>query len=320
MLPGGAHHAKETIGFAPRRGVRRAVVTQEQIDRLPWFHDFDFPEGLTARSADRENSVFHRILWRFVGDALRSLDITGKSVLDVGCWDGYFSFLAEELGAGQVLAVDDISQNWGSAACFALAKTLKRSNVHHVPDLSVYALSERLREQFDVVLFLGVYYHLHAPFAAFAQLRARCHEQSVVLIQGECIRDDDRSYAAGDLASPRASIWVPTTKLLTDTLAACYLDVERVSFLSDLGVGPMLSLAPPGEVLAMVRQRLRSRSASEPSEPPLREHARRDVALVVARPFSGVNRHHVYPPPFGLARFDTRANGGAWRAEPDSDR
>lgn len=85
------------------------MVTQVQLDRLRWFHDFDFPRRLKARSADGDNAVCHRLLWQVMTDRLKSVDFKDKTVIDVGCWDGYFSFLAEELGARRVLAVDDYS-------------------------------------------------------------------------------------------------------------------------------------------------------------------------------------------------------------------
>src|SRR5690349_17969063 len=139
----------------PRYATRRIpMITQADIDRLKWFHDFDFPGGLKARSAESEFVVFRRILQWFVSEQLRTIDLAGKTVVDVGCWDGFFSFLAEERGARRVLAVDDASQNWGSTECFRLARELKQSRASLMPDVSVYRLSEVIQEQFDAILFL----------------------------------------------------------------------------------------------------------------------------------------------------------------------
>jgi hypothetical protein len=70
-------------------------ITQADLDRLPWFHDFIFPNGLVARSTDYNNAAFRAMLWRFIGETLRELTLAGQTVLEVGCWDGYFSFLAD---------------------------------------------------------------------------------------------------------------------------------------------------------------------------------------------------------------------------------
>src|SRR5687767_4688715 len=175
------------------------MVTQADLDKLKWFHDFEFPGGLRAISSERTHAVFHRTLWSFIRDQLARVDLRGKSVIDIGCWDGYFSFLVEELGAKTVLAVDNYSQNWGSPESFQMAKALKRSAVELRQDVSVYEL-ERIGRRFDVLLMLGVYYHLHAPLAAFAGMRAVCAgDDSVVLVEGVCIRDEEESYARVDL-------------------------------------------------------------------------------------------------------------------------
>ena len=131
------------------------TVTQADIDRLKWFHDFEFSGGLRATSSEHTKTVFHRTLWSFIGDQLARVDLKEKSVIDIGCWDGYFSFLAEELGAKTVLAVDDYSQNWGSPESFQMAKALKGSAVELRRDVSVYEL-ERIALRFDVILMLGV--------------------------------------------------------------------------------------------------------------------------------------------------------------------
>ena len=47
----------------------------------------------------------HRKLWRFIEAQLDLLDFRGKTVLDIGCWDGYWSFYAERRGAREVVAL-----------------------------------------------------------------------------------------------------------------------------------------------------------------------------------------------------------------------
>lgn len=97
-------------------------------------------------------------------------DLVGKAVLDVGAWDGFFSFEAERRGAARVLAIDALQareQDTGTAG-FRYAKAFLGSRVDFrvmdVMDLS------GLDDKFDVVLFLGVYYHLVDPVHALGLL------------------------------------------------------------------------------------------------------------------------------------------------------
>jgi tRNA (mo5U34)-methyltransferase len=56
----------------------------------------------------------HRQIWAFIEQQLATVDFRGKRVLEVGSWDGYWSFWAERHGARSVLATDDLSQNWSA--------------------------------------------------------------------------------------------------------------------------------------------------------------------------------------------------------------
>jgi len=109
----------------------------------------------------------------------------GLSVLDIGAWDGFFSFLAEERGAARVLAVDKmqnpVAHDRGTAG-FELAKKIRHSRVEYrvagVTDLT------DLTEQFDVVLFLGVYYHMRDPFAGLSSIRRLVKPGGSAYIEG----------------------------------------------------------------------------------------------------------------------------------------
>src|SRR5687768_12760300 len=101
---------------------------QRRIDQVQWYHEFDFPNGLVARSKT-EDIVFHRRIWSFIRHELDQIDFAGKTVLDIGCWDGYWSFYAERRGAKSVLAADDQTQNWAGSSGILLAKELMGSSI-----------------------------------------------------------------------------------------------------------------------------------------------------------------------------------------------
>jgi hypothetical protein len=56
----------------------------------------------------------HHDIWSAIQTFLEPVDFAGKTVLVIGCWDGQWSFLAENRGAARLLATDDCSQHWTS--------------------------------------------------------------------------------------------------------------------------------------------------------------------------------------------------------------
>jgi len=136
----------------------------EEIMAIHWVHRIALPDG-TVTPGDWDT-----------GAAMRRLrmpdDLSGKTVLDVGAWDGLYSFEAEKRGAQRVLATDHFcwsGTGWGSRAGFDLAHRLLRSRVE-AQDIDIPHLSPESVGTFDVVLFLGVFYHLKEPLAALERV------------------------------------------------------------------------------------------------------------------------------------------------------
>lgn len=94
-------------------------------------------------------------------------DLTGKRVLDIGAWNGCFSFECERRGASEVVAY---SLENPDETGFNKLKHLLNSKVTYVQG-SVYTLSPETLGTFDLVLFLGVLYHLRYPLLAIDRLR-----------------------------------------------------------------------------------------------------------------------------------------------------
>ena len=131
---------------------------QAEIDGVNWYHEFDFWNGLKSRSRV-PNIAGHRTSWQFIEQQLEKVEFRDKTVLDVGCWDGRWSFFAERRGAKSVLASDDVSQNWSNGQGLRLAREFFQSQIEVNQDLSIYSLAS-LGRTFDIVMCLGVYYHL----------------------------------------------------------------------------------------------------------------------------------------------------------------
>lgn len=97
-------------------------------------------------------------------------DLTGKSVLDAGCWDGFFSFEAERRGAARVVAIDVPAGKGGNPfgrAGFDFAKGVLRSRVEFI-EMGVYDAPSL--GEFDLVLCFGVLYHLIDVLGAIRSL------------------------------------------------------------------------------------------------------------------------------------------------------
>jgi 2-polyprenyl-3-methyl-5-hydroxy-6-metoxy-1,4-benzoquinol methylase len=102
-------------------------------------------------------------------------NLEDKTVLDIGSNNGYFSFLCEERGAKRVVAIDDMVQSPPDILRgFEIAKQILRSKAEF-KKLSVYEV-EKLQEQFDITLFLDVYYHLEDPIGAFRKVASVTRE------------------------------------------------------------------------------------------------------------------------------------------------
>jgi tRNA (mo5U34)-methyltransferase len=98
-------------------------------------------------------------------------DLTGKSVLDVGAWDGFFSFECERRGASRVLALDTYAWDHHGKDGFLLAHEVLGSKVEH-QRLAAEDIDAARIGRFDLVLFLGVLYHLRSPISVLERLRA----------------------------------------------------------------------------------------------------------------------------------------------------
>jgi tRNA (mo5U34)-methyltransferase len=137
---------------------------RDQAARVNWFHSIELAPGLTTSGIDPTADRLH--LLRLPAD------LSGKTVLDVGAWDGFFSFEAERRGASRVVAADHFAwhgENWSSKAGFELARRALHSHVEDV-DIDVMDLSPELVGTFDLVLFLGVLYHLRHPLLALERI------------------------------------------------------------------------------------------------------------------------------------------------------
>jgi tRNA (mo5U34)-methyltransferase len=152
---------------------------KNQVDQLRWFHRINLGDGVVTPGED---------------DSLQKLAslhlperLDGLSVLDLGAWDGFFSFEAERRGAARVVAVDPEcwrepawgDRGWGTKRPFELARAALGSLVETV-DIDMPDISPETVGEFDVVLFLGVFYHLPDPWLVLRRAASVCRRLMVI--------------------------------------------------------------------------------------------------------------------------------------------
>jgi tRNA (mo5U34)-methyltransferase len=123
-----------------------------------WFHNIDLNGVQTAPNHFLND--YPNVKWKLFQHAVPQ-DLAGKSVLDIGCNAGFYSLEMKRRGAGRVLGID-FDDRYLEQARFAAE--VKGQDIEF-RKLSVYDVAE-LGETFDVVLFMGVLYHLRHPLLA----------------------------------------------------------------------------------------------------------------------------------------------------------
>lgn len=158
-------------GQAGERGLVRAGDSTADLERIralvnakPWYHIMELAPGVVTPGIYDPRERLERMGF--------PADLSGKSVLDIGAYDGFFSFEAERRGARRVLAVD---RHPVDHLGFSLARDVLGSRVEYRMG-SVYDLAAETFGCFDVVMFAGVFYHLRHPLLALDRIHGVCRE------------------------------------------------------------------------------------------------------------------------------------------------
>jgi tRNA (mo5U34)-methyltransferase len=138
----------------------------------PWFHNMDLAGVQTA--PEHFLGDYPRIKWSRFADAI-PMDLRGKTVLDIGCNAGFYSIEMKRRGARHVLGID-FDKDYLDQARFAAEVCGVDIELRQ---MSVYQLGE-ISDKFDVVLFMGVFYHLRHPLLALDLIHAHVAKDLVV--------------------------------------------------------------------------------------------------------------------------------------------
>ncbi|MBI2755660.1 MAG: TIGR04290 family methyltransferase [Chloroflexi bacterium] len=156
-----------------------------QIHALgPWFHNLDLraEDGTLVQTAPNHFlGDFPSSFWHFFRDAIPQ-DLTGWSVLDIGCNGGFYSFEMKRRGATRVLGVDHDARYLRQAE-FARANLGYTEREVEFRQVEAYEIDRLLPERFDLVIFMGVLYHLKHPLFALEKVASLVKEDGLMLFQ-----------------------------------------------------------------------------------------------------------------------------------------
>ncbi len=222
----------------PECSVREAdaATLKEGVSRFPyWYHRIELPGGVVTPGWAPISREAYRV----------PADLTGKTVLDVGAWDGFWTFEALRRGAKRVLAVDDFSDYLGSLKesdrraweTFDFCREALGYGEDRCGrrEMSVYEITEDLVGRFDVVFCFGTLYHLRHPLLALDRLSAVCdgeiYVESAILDDFSPYRGGlGQGYAGGQMVAEfypedqyggnHTNWWVPTVHCLAHMVRA----------------------------------------------------------------------------------------------------
>jgi len=206
---------KLTRDEAARHAARTDIV---------WFQRFELTRGVYT---DGPSSI--DFLSQMAGLPQR---LDGESVLDIGTCNGGVAFELERRGAGRVLAVDIVDPDLYG---FNATKELLGSNAEFL-QASIYELPRLLDgERFDIVLFLGVLYHLRHPLLALDTVRGLSRD-SVYIETAVCDAEQPdianrsvaRFYRFDDLSGDGTNWFAPTTACLKEWCGSAGMEVQRL--------------------------------------------------------------------------------------------
>jgi tRNA (mo5U34)-methyltransferase len=143
-----------------------AEALRKEVESVAWWHTIDLGHGIVTPGHGGSHVTLERL-------RLPS-DLSGKSVLDIGTFDGHFAFEAEKRGAERVVAID-LFQHDG----FPIAHRALRSTVEYY-DRSVMDLTPDDFGMFDIVIYSGVIYHLPNPVESLLRVHAVTREVAII--------------------------------------------------------------------------------------------------------------------------------------------
>ena len=168
--------------------------------------------------------------------------VRGKTVLDIGAWDGFFSFAAEAAGASRVVSLDHYAwandfgtgpaaraspyweEKWPGKIGFNVARALRGSHVESMAE-DFMAMDPSTIGAFDVVFFFGVLYHMRHPLLSLERVCEFTRELAVIETEAMEIRGSEHSaycefFERRELNDDDSNWWSPNIRALCGMIRA----------------------------------------------------------------------------------------------------
>lgn len=169
---------------------------QKQIKALaPWFHNIHLPDG-TQTAPDHFLGDFPAFKWKDIEPFIPE-DLSGKTVLDIGCNAGFYTLKLAQRGA-RVTAID-LDPHYLRQAEWVMDKYGLNDNIT-LKQQQVYDLADE-ENSYDIVWFMGVFYHLRYPLLALDIISRITREMMVfqtLTMPGNEIHETKDDYSIHD--------------------------------------------------------------------------------------------------------------------------
>src|SRR5262249_1783532 len=191
---------------------------QKKINEMIWFHSIDFGNGVISPGT-KSLLQLRREADAFFG----CIDLRGRTFLDIGAWNGYFSFEAKRRGAGRVLATDKFTwthPHLKGRESFELARTHLGYSIE-AEEIDVADLTVERVGTFEVVLFAGVFYHLFETPKLMQQAAQTATKLFIVETHQDLIDLEHPAmvyYPGATLANDETNLWGPNPALMRQLL------------------------------------------------------------------------------------------------------
>lgn len=200
---------RAALWYLPGMTLPDARLSDEELlarmQSFHWWHSIALRPGLTTFGGKTE-----LILAQEEEALFTPFNLQGRSVVDIGAWNGAFSFAAKRRGAARVLATDSYIWNhptWRGREAFELARAELGLDIEAklvdppeiTPELGL----------FDVVLFLGVFYHLYDPIEVMTRLRGITRQMLLVETHSDLANEarPGMVFYPGDILNQDATNW-----------------------------------------------------------------------------------------------------------------
>jgi tRNA (mo5U34)-methyltransferase len=201
----------------------------DEVAKFDWMHSIDLGDGIVTPGKWPRNP--------HIAAAFDRIDFGGKKVLDIGTCNGLWSFEAEKRGASEIYSVDYLTHdNYWCTPAYQFAHEALGSKARYMPDLSAYDIESLGRNEFDVVVFCGIYYHLKHPLLALSKVRKVLKTGGLVIIEGPVIANESEAMAGflyrGNQSKDdyfgrwdNSNWWVPSVRCLAEWVECSFFDV-----------------------------------------------------------------------------------------------